>query len=162
LSTIYFFVDSGLFIEGNRMLKIFSLVVLIFSFNSYSKSYEIHMLNKSGSESMTFSPSFLKIEVGDEVRFIPKDIGHTSRSVFTPKGAATWAGKVNEEIKVTFKDEGAYIYECANHGVMGMIGVIQVGNAKNLEEAKVFSESYKNKITLHKTRLDDLMLKLIK
>ncbi len=120
------------------------------------------MLNRVGNESMTFSPSFLKIEPGDEIKFIPKNIGHTSRSVFIPKEASSWAGKVNEEVKIVFKTEGVYIYECANHGVMGMIGVIQVGNAKNLEEAKVFSESYKNKIVLHKTRLDDLMLKLVK
>lgn len=118
------------------------------------------MLNKNGNESMTFSPSYLKIEKGDEVKFIPKDLGHTSRSVFTPKEAISWDGKVNEELKIIFKTEGIYIYECANHGVMGMIGLIQVGEANNLEEAKSFAESYKKKIVLNKNRLNDLFLNL--
>lgn len=140
------------------MIRILTLLTIIFSFNSHSKTYEIQMLNKNGSESMVFSPSFLKIEQGDEVKFNPKDLGHTSRSVFVPQNAASWEGKVNEGIKVTFKNEGVYIYECANHGVMGMIGVIQVGKASNLAEAKIFTEGYKKKILLNKGRLDNLLL----
>lgn len=141
------------------MLKIFIVMITIFSFNSYSKTYEVHMLNKIGNESMTFSPSFLKIEQEDEVKFIPKDQGHTSRSVFTPNEATRWDGKVNEELKIIFKNEGIYIYECANHGVMGMIGLIQVGEANNLQEAKTFAESYKKKVIINKNRLSELLLK---
>ncbi|MFP5386670.1 MAG: pseudoazurin [Bacteriovoracia bacterium] len=142
------------------MFKILSLFVLVFSSKVFSKTYEVQVLNKDGNESMTFSPSFLKIEPGDDVKFIPKDVGHTSRSVFVPKGAESWNGKVNEEIKVSFNQEGVYIYECANHGVMGMVGMIQTGKAINLEEAKIFSESHKKKIMLNKKRLDNLFLNL--
>jgi pseudoazurin len=142
------------------MLKIFIVLMGVISFSSYSKTYEVHMLNKNGNESMTFSPSYLKIEKGDEVKFIPKDLGHTSRSVFTPKEAISWDGKVNEELKIIFKTEGIYIYECANHGVMGMIGLIQVGEANHLEEAKSFAESYKKKIIINNNRLNDLFLNL--
>ena len=46
-----------------------------------STKYEILMLNKDPDNSknkMIFSPSLLKVQVGDEVSFIPTDKGHNS------------------------------------------------------------------------------------
>ena len=103
---------------------------------------------------MIFHPSFLKIEIGDEIVFTPKDPGHTSKSIFTPKGAKPWDGETSKQTKVTFNKEGVYMYWCENHGIMGMTGVIQVGEATNLEEAKDFAKSYRSKFVMKKYRLE--------
>ncbi len=144
------------------MMKFLTFVILLASMNSYAKIYEVQMLNRNGKDSMTFRPAFLKIKPGDVVKFLPKDPGHTSRSILVPNGEASWSGEVNQEIQISLKSEGVYIYECANHGVMGMIGFIQVGEAKNLPEVESFVKILKSKNILTKNRLDDLMLKVLK
>jgi pseudoazurin len=99
--------------------------------------HEIQMLNKgSNGQPMQFEPAFLKIEPGDTVTFVATDKGHNSESLKggIPEGAASWKGKINEEIKVTFEAEGVYAYKCTPHLGLGMVGLIQVGaDSSNLE-----------------------------
>lgn len=129
---------------------------------SFSKEYKVEALNKGDAHSMTFKPMFLKASVGDVVTFIPTSKGHTSESVFTPKGATTWKSKTSKEVKVTLNKEGLYIYKCRNHGIMGMAGVIQVGASAsgdggrptNFIEAKKFYNKLKKKFIMNKNRLD--------
>ncbi|PIK13774.1 pseudoazurin [Halobacteriovorax sp. JY17] len=142
--------------------KNFIIFLLLFvSFSSYSKSHKVEMLNRQERSLMIFSPAFLKIEVGDSITFLPSTKGHIPRSVFTPKGAETWEMKGDKEVVVKFEKEGVYIFECKNHYAMGMVGVIQVGKAKNLLEAKKFAEVHKKKISMNKERLEEY-LKLVK
>jgi pseudoazurin len=116
------------------------------------------MRNLHDGQSMVFYPSFLKISINDEVEFIPKDPGHTSRSVLLPKEETkNWQGVTSQKVSYKFSKEGLYIYECANHGIMGMVGIIQVGNPINLEDAKKFAEEFKKKLILNKTRLNQLL-----
>jgi pseudoazurin len=136
------------------MNKSFVFIILLFlALNAYSKEHRIEMLNKDAKESMTFKPIFLKANLGDVVVFVPTTKGHTSESVFTPVGANSWAGKTSQEVKVTLNKEGIYIYNCKNHGVMGMTGLIQVGKASNLSQAKEFYEKFKKKMAMNKNRL---------
>ena len=44
--------------------------------------------------------------------------------------------EINENISVTLNEEGVYVYQCTPHLILGMIGVIQVGEAVNLNEVK--------------------------
>lgn len=138
-------------------MKIIILFSLFISFLSYGKNYEIKMFNKKDNKAMIFSPAFLKINPNDKVTFIPINKGHNTRSVFTPKSGQTWKGKNNQKVQVEFTKEGLYLYECSNHGIMGMIGIIQVGSAKNKNEFKKFISSYKEKIIMNKKRLEDLV-----
>ncbi len=92
--------------------------------------HEVRMLNKdSEGRAMQFEPAFLQIAVGDTVTFIAADKGHNSESIpeIAPEGAEPWKGKINEEIAVTFDQEGYYGYKCLPHFAMGMVGLIQVG-----------------------------------
>jgi hypothetical protein len=43
---------------------------------------------------------------------------------------------MDEEVSVTLDGEGVYIYACDPHKVMAMAGVIQVGKATNLGDAR--------------------------
>lgn len=106
---------------------------------SMAADHQVQMLNKgSDGEPMVFEPAFLKIEPGDTVTFIATDKTHNSESVpaMIPEGAEGWKGKINEEISVTFQQEGVYGYKCLPHYGLGMVGLIQVGDdMSNLEEA---------------------------
>lgn len=97
-----------------------------------AEDHQVQMLNKdSTGRAMQFEPAFLKIAPGDSVTFVPTSKGHNSESILTlmPGAAEPWKGKISEEITVTFDTEGFFAYKCLPHLGMGMIGLIQVGDA---------------------------------
>ena len=108
---------------------------------AFAADHQVQMLNKdSEGRAMQFEPAFLKIAPGDTVTFVPTSKGHNSESILTltPEGAEPWKGKINQEITVTFDAEGFYAYKCLPHLGLGMVGVIQVGDAPTaLDEAEV-------------------------
>lgn len=112
------------------------------------------MLTSLGSQAMLFEPGYLKVNLGDKVIFKPTDLSHNSQSVLVPEGANIWNSKNNKDITISFDKEGIYIYECRNHFMMAMVGVIQVGRAINLDQAKDFAKNYKSKFFMNKDRLD--------
>ena len=107
-------------------------------------TFEVLMLNKdpdNPKKKMVFSPSLLKVSVGDTVSFLPEDKGHNSEVIkgMFPDGAEKWKGKLNKQVDVTFTVPGFYGYHCKPHANMGMIGLIVVeGNGKldNLDTAR--------------------------
>jgi pseudoazurin len=99
-----------------------------------AKDHQVKMLNKGSDGSlMVFEPAFLKIAPGDTVKFLATNKGHNAESVagMTPVGSNVFKGKINEEIVVKFAKPGVYGYKCLPHVGMGMVGLIQVGNAAN-------------------------------
>ena len=44
--------------------------------------------------------------------------------------------EINQEISITLDKEGVYVYNCTPHAMMAMVGVIQVGEATNINEIK--------------------------
>src|SRR3546814_17315802 len=87
---------------------------------------------------MVFEPAFVKAESGDTVRFVAVDKGHNAESIagMLPEGAEPFAGKFNQEITVTLEQPGVYGYRCKPHYGMGMVGMIVVGDAANVDTAK--------------------------
>jgi pseudoazurin len=53
-----------------------------------------------------------------------------------PDGAEPFKSKFNQEIVVTFENEGVYGVKCAPHYAMGMVAIVQVGEPVNLDAAK--------------------------
>jgi pseudoazurin len=109
--------------------------------------HQVQMLNKGAEGVMVFEPSFLKIAPGDTVHFVATDKGHNVLSVegMMPAGATPFAGKMNEDVTVTFDQPGAYGVECKPHYGMGMVGLIIVGDPVNLAEAKAVPHKGKAK-----------------
>lgn len=96
--------------------------------------FEVLMLNKgTDGKTMGFSPSFLHVEPGDTVTFIPVDKGHNAETILDmiPHEAATWKGKTNEQFTVTLTVPGLYGFKCQPHYAMGMVGLIQVGDDRS-------------------------------
>lgn len=131
-----------------------TLLTIVTCFSVQAAEYQVKMLNNGADGTMVFEPGYLKVAVGDTVKFIPVDAGHDSVSEFTPEGSTSWKGDNSKEVTATLDKEGVYIYLCTPHTVMAMVGVIQVGNATNLTEAKDAAKSISAKFMLNKDRLD--------
>ena len=95
-------------------------------------SYSVEMLNRGETGTMVFEPAFLHIQPGDTVVFLPTDPGHNvaSLSEMLPEGADFIESAImGEPMPVTFTEEGLYGLECTPHLAMGMVALIQVGDA---------------------------------
>ncbi len=108
---------------------------------------EVKMLNKGTEGVMVFEPALVKINPGDTVKFVAADKGHNVESIETmlPEGGTAFTGKVNEEISVTFDKAGVYGYKCKPHYGMGMVGMVVVGDAANVDQAKAATHPGKAK-----------------
>jgi len=108
---------------------------------------EVKMLNKGTEGVMVFEPAFVKVNPGDTVKFVAGDKGHNVESIeaMLPEGAQKFVGKMNEEIAVTFDKAGVYGYKCKPHYGMGMVGMIVVGDATNVDQAKAATHPGKAK-----------------
>ncbi|MEO0335095.1 MAG: pseudoazurin [Pseudomonadota bacterium] len=138
------------------------LLVICFSLvftNALAETHTVKMRSKTKDEKMVYEPAFLKVEVGDVIVFEPTDSGHNSKSVFYPKAAQAWDSKIDEKIEITLTEEGIYIYECTPHVSTNMVGVIQVGEAKNLKQAKKFADDYPKFISFNKSRITEYLKK---
>lgn len=100
--------------------------------------FTVNMVNKDSSgRTMQFEPAFLKVAPGDVVHFVAVDKGHDTESVAVPDGAEGWKGKLSQNVDVTFTVPGLYAYRCAPHVGLGMVGLIEVGDAPaNVETIK--------------------------
>ncbi len=111
--------------------------------------HEVKMLNKGEKGAMVFEPDFLKVELGDTVKFVVVDKGHDAQSIkgMLPEGVAEFKGKINEEITVSIDKEGVYGVKCAPHYAMGMVMLIVAGEPVNAEAAKAVKQPGKAKQT---------------
>lgn len=118
---------------------------------SMAETHIVEMRNSDPDNSNSinlFTPSLLKISLGDTVRFKTVDPGHNSASKrgMLPEGAEPWNGKIDEEIEITFDIEGTYGYVCLPHYGMGMVGLVLVGDyTGNLEQARKVKQRGKAK-----------------
>ena len=141
------------------MKTLFFALVTMVGISTFAKDYIVETKNNHEGQSMTFHPIFLEVAVGDSVTFKPTNPGHNSQSFYLPEGASSWEGETGKEITVKFDKEGHYLYECVNHGVMGMVGLIKVGKAQDQEAAKEALQKLKKKMAMKKDRLDAYILK---
>ncbi len=98
---------------------------------AFAETFEVRMLNKGqDGDRMVFEPPFLRAAAGDTVKFLASDTGHNAETVkgMIPDDATAFAGKINEEIEVTFGTEGVYGVMCKPHYAMGMVMTIAVGD----------------------------------
>lgn len=124
---------------------------------AFAKDYTVKMLNSGTDGSFVFQPGYLHVQPGDTVTFKAVDAAHDSRSIFVPDGATTWDGEIGKDVTVTLTKQGVYIYECVPHHTLGMVGVIQVGEATNLKAAKAKAAKVESKQVMNKDRLTQYM-----
>lgn len=113
----------------------------------WADTHEVKMLNKGEAGAMVFEPAFVKAQPGDVVRFVPTDKGHNVESIdgMLPVGVESFKSEFNEEFELTVDQEGVYGIKCTPHYAMGMIALVQVGQAANLDEAAAVPQKGKAK-----------------
>ena len=122
----------------------------------------VKMLNSGEGGQMIFEPAVIKVSVGDTIHFKATDAAHNSVSVdgMVPAGAASWASQLSQDISVTLDTEGVYVYQCDPHLIMAMVGVIQVGEAVNMNEIKEASQKLKSSFVMNSERIDNYLNQL--
>ena len=110
---------------------------------------DVKLLDKgSNGTMMVFEPALVKIAPGDTVHFIAVDKNHDVASIpnMIPDGAQPFAGKMSEDLSVTFTQPGVYGVKCTPHYALGMVALVVVGDPSvNLDAAKAVSQFGKAK-----------------
>ena len=129
---------------------------------SEGPEHEVKMLNSGADGIMVFEPAVIKISKGDTVNFVATDMSHNSASLdgMIPAGADSWNGALSQDISITFTEEGVYVYQCTPHAMMAMVGVIQVGDAVNLDAVKAKASQKKSIFVSNTDRLDEYLSQL--
>ena len=129
---------------------------------SEGSEHTIKMLNSGEGGQMIFEPAVIKVSKGDTIHFKAVDMSHNSATIegMVPAGAKSWAGEMNSDISVTLDTEGVYVYQCDPHVMMAMIGVIQVGEAVNMNEIKEASQKLKSSFVMNSERIDNYLNQL--
>ena len=141
------------------MHKSIFFLALLTSFVT-AENFDVKMVNADASgQVMVFDPPFIKANVGDTVTFLPTDLLHNSQSVpgMIPSSANSWNGAMNEKITIELNAEGVYVYQCTPHIALGMIGVIQVGSAKNIDNIRNSVSSLESMIVMNKERVQQYL-----
>ena len=78
----------------------YTLILILFSFHSFSEALAGKMLNAGKEGMMVFEPAVLTIKKGDTVKFVATDVSHNSSSVdgMIPAGATPWVGALSQDI----------------------------------------------------------------
>ncbi|WP_432468596.1 pseudoazurin [Agarivorans sp. Z349TD_8] len=125
-----------------------------------AKEWQVKMLSYGDAGSMVFEPAFLQAEVGDSVTFVPSQSGHFVKSYVVPEGASGWASKMDQAYTITLDQQGLFLYYCPPHLMMGMVGLIQVGEAVN---KATFEQKYprlRAKVALSPERVDAVVAQI--
>jgi pseudoazurin len=119
------------------ILTITALAVTLLTTAAQAESFEVKMLNKGAEGAMVFEPAFVRAAVGDTITFVSTDKGHNVESIdgMLPEGVDAFKSKMGDDFSLTVTVEGVYGVKCTPHYTMGMVGLIQVGTAANLEAA---------------------------
>ena len=129
---------------------------------SEGPEHTVKMLNNGTGGQMIFEPAVLKVSLGDTIHFKATDAAHNSASIdgMVPDGAKSWSGALSQDISVVMDTEGVYVYQCDPHVMMAMVGVIQVGEAINLDNIKASAVDKKSAFMLNSDRLDEYLAQL--
>lgn len=124
-----------------KLATIFALPLLCVTLSgaALAAEHEVKMLNKGEAGMMVFEPAFVKAEPGDTIHFVPTDKSHNVEAIkeILPEGVEVFKSKINEEYVLTVAEPGLYGVKCSPHFAMGMVALIQVGDAPaNLEAAQ--------------------------
>ncbi|WP_288649730.1 pseudoazurin [Pseudomonas sp. UBA5568] len=98
---------------------------------AYADIHEVKMLNRGADGAMVYEPDHLHIAPGDTVRFVPSHSSHNAASVpaLLPAGAKPFKSKISQPFEQIFSVPGLYGIQCIPHLGMGMVMLIQVGDA---------------------------------
>ena len=131
-----------------KVMSLAAFALLMSASMAPAAEVEVKMLNKGTDGGlMVFEPSLVKIAPGDTVKFVAADKTHNAETLkgMLPEGATPFAGKMSENVSVTFDKPGVYGVKCMPHYAMGMVALVVVGKPDNVDQAKAIPQSGKAK-----------------
>lgn len=110
---------------------LFLAAVLLGASLAQAETIEVKMLNRGEGGAMVYEPDFVRLAPGDSLKFLATNQTHNAASMpeIAPAGTKPFMGKIDEEIAVTFSEPGLYGIKCLPHYAMGMVMLVQVGDA---------------------------------
>lgn len=122
-------------------------VSTLFIAPAWAETIEVKMLNKGEAGSMVFEPAYIAAQPGDVILFLSVDKGHNAQSIkgMLPEGVEAFKSKMNKDFELTVTEEGLYGIKCTPHYAMGMVALIQVGEASNYDDAAAVKQKGKAK-----------------
>ncbi|PVB61581.1 pseudoazurin [Labrenzia sp. 011] len=114
---------------------------------AFAETHEVKMLNKGEAGSMVFEPDYIAAEPGDTIVFVSVDKGHNAEGIkgMLPDGVPAFKSKMSKDFSLVVEAEGVYGIKCTPHYGMGMVALIQVGEATNLDDALAVKQRGKAK-----------------
>ena len=102
-----------------------------------AETIEVKMLNRGEEGSMVFEPAYVAAQPGDIIHFVATDRGHNAESIkgMLPEGVEKFKSKLGADFEFLVEAEGLYGIKCTPHYALGMVALIQVGEAVNLDAA---------------------------
>lgn len=141
--------------------KIFSLCLLLCSGIINAKEHIVNLKTTGNNgKMMVFEPMLLQIAVGDTVNFVPSDASHNAVSFSAPSDKSSFETPYGKATKVTFNEKGVVLVKCLPHFVMGMVGVIQVGDDVDKTKALNDWNSIKSGVAMNKEEIDKVLAKI--
>ncbi len=134
--------------------------MLISSLAAQAEVHEVKMLSNLKGQSMVFEPPVIKIKTGDSVKWIASNPGHNTASIdeMLPEGTQSWNGGLNEELVIKFDKEGVYGYKCTPHYILGMVGLVVVGDgSSNFEAVSKKAAEIQENFAVNKTRFSEYL-----
>lgn len=112
-------------------MRLLLLPLLLLATAAHAEVHEVKMLNRNATGGMVYEPDYLRLKPGDRVKFIATHATHNAATIpaMLPEGAEPIKGRINEEVEVTFTAPGFYGIQCIPHYAMGMVMLVQVGDA---------------------------------
>ena len=126
-----------------KKLVVLGVAALAIAMPAMAKEVTVQMLNKGKSGARVFEPAMVKIAPGDTVKFVPTNPSHQAETIPTMwvAGAPQYKGKMNQAVSMKFDKPGVYGIKCLPHYAMGMVALVQVGNASpNLAAVKTAAD----------------------
>ncbi len=112
---------------------------------AFAETIEVQMLNRGDDGSMVFEPAYVAAQPGDTIHFVATDKSHNAESIdgMLPDGVEAFKGDISKDFDLLVEAEGVYGVKCLPHYALGMVMVIQVGEAVNLEAAQAVTHPRK-------------------
>lgn len=150
--------STSLFAQWRRLLLAgLTTLSALLAPTAWSAEHVVRMLNAGTECPMVFEPAFVRARVGDTLRFEPTSTGHFVRSLAVPEGSTPWLSVLDQPFGVTLEREGLYFYNCPPHLMMGMVGLVQVGEAVNRASATEVMKATQGRIYSQGARIDALL-----
>lgn len=89
--------------------------------------------DKATNTNNLYSPSLVRVNKGDTVKWVAKQAGHNVAFIAggVPAGVALFNSPMSKDVTFKFEKPGIYMYKCTPHWGLGMVGLVVVGNDKS-------------------------------